>query len=205
MRLSPPALRPRAADPPELHARAMDNLRFIRETMERAGSFTAVSGGGMVAVGLAALGASVLAANQHTPRAWMGVWLGAAAVAAFVSAWTIVGKARSAHVPLLSGAGRKLLLSFAPPMLGGALLTVVLVHAGLTTALPGLWLLCYGTAVVAGGAFSVRIVPVMGACFFVLGAVALFAPERWANPMMAIGFGGLHVLFGTLIARRHGG
>jgi hypothetical protein len=205
MRLTTSAPRPPVADAPELHARAMDNLRFIRETMERAGSFTAVSGGGMVLVGLAALGASLLAARQSSPIAWVGVWFGAAGVAALLSGWTIARKARSAHVPLLSGAGRKLLLSFAPPMLGGALLTLALVHAGLTAALPGLWLLCYGSAVVAGGAFSVRIVPVMGACFFALGAVALFAPERWANGVMALGFGGLHILFGALIARRHGG
>ena len=192
-------------DAPALHARAMDNLAFIRETMERAGSFTAVSGWGMVGVGLVATGAALLGWRQPTVWRWLVVWLAAAAVGALVSLAATAGKARRAGIPLLSGPGRKLLLAFAPPMIVGALLTVVLVRQEMLPLLRGVWLLLYGSAVVAGGTYSVSIVPVMGFCFMALGAAALFAPESWGLWLLLLGFGGLHLVFGTLIARRHGG
>ena len=114
-------------------------------------------------------------------------------------------KARGAGLSLFSGPGRRFALSFAPPLFAGALLTFVLFAAGRSSVLPGLWLLLYGTGVVTGGAFSVRIVPVMGLCFMLAGAIALFLPAAWSNAVMAAGFGLIHVVFGVLIARRHGG
>lgn len=193
------------AEPPALHARAMDNLAFIRDTMEAAGSFTAVSGWGMVAVGIIATVAAMIASAQHSVLQSLYVWLVAAALAPAVLLWAIVRKARRARMPLLSGPGRKFVLSFSPPMLVGALLTIVLYRAGVVETIPGMWLLLYGTAVVAGGAFSVKIVPVMGICFMVAGTVAVFAPPAWNDWIMAVAFGGLHIAFGIPIARRHGG
>src|SRR2546428_8623540 len=67
--------------PQPLRARALDNLRFIRQTMERAGSFTAVPGWGQVAVGTTALAAAFLAARQRTPELWLVTWLAEALVA----------------------------------------------------------------------------------------------------------------------------
>lgn len=183
----------------------MDNLAFIRDTMEAAGSFTAVSGWGMVAVGIIATFAAAIAAAQPSPHRSLYVWMAAAVLAPMVALWAIVRKARRAHVPLLSGPGRKFVLSFSPPMLVGALLTIVLYRAGLVQTIPGMWLLLYGTAVVAGGAFSVKVVPVMGFCFMLLGMLALFTPPSWNPWIMAFAFGGLHIGFGILVARRHGG
>lgn len=191
--------------PRPLHDRALDNLQFIRSTMERAGSFTAVPGWGMVGVGLTALVATVVAWLQPTVELWLAVWLGAAAVAIVIGGWAMARKAHRVNDPILSGPGRRFGLSFLPPMVVGGLLTIVLYRAGLPQVLPGVWLLLYGTGVVTGGAFSVRPVPVMGLCFMLLGAVALFAPV-WLGPwLMTVGFGGLNIVFGLLIARRYGG
>lgn len=194
-----------APEPPALHVRAMDNLAFIRDTMEAAGSFTAVSGWGMVAVGIIATVAATIAASQQTEVRSLYVWIVAAVLAPVVMLWAIVRKARRAHVPLLSGPGRKFVLSFSPPVVVGALLTIVLYRAGLVGMIPGMWLLLYGTAVVAGGAFSVKIVPVMGLCFMLAGTLALFAPQSWNDWIMAAAFGGLHIAFGIPVAWRHGG
>jgi hypothetical protein len=136
---------------------------------------------------------------------WVAVWFAAALVSAAIAGWAMHRKARAASTPLLSQPGRKLVINFSPPMLVGALLTVVFWRAGLDGYLPALWLLLYGTGVVTGGAFSVRPVPVMGLCFMTLGAGAFFSPPAWGDLLMAAGFGGLHIIFGLHIARRYGG
>lgn len=198
-------LREPVPEPPALHDRAADNLRFIRDTMERASSFTAVSGRGLVAIGLTALGAAWLASRQPTIGPWMLTWQLTALVSFFMSGASMAAKARRAGLPFLSGPGRKFVLSFAPPVLVGGILTLALGRYGAWNILPGVWLLLYGTGVVTGGAFSVKIVPVMGTWFIALGALAMVTPPSWGDTWMAVGFGGLHIIFGALIARRHGG
>jgi hypothetical protein len=183
----------------------MENLRFIRETMERASHFTAVPGYGGIAMGLSAFGAALLAARQPTAERWIAAWIGEACVALLIGAAAIYLKARATGVPLFSTPARKFALSFGPPLLVGALLTPVLYQARQTHLLPGLWLLLYGAAVVAGGAFSVRVIPAMGFCFMATGAAALFTPPAWGNAMLLAGFGLLHIVFGWIIARRFGG
>jgi hypothetical protein len=183
----------------------MDNLRFIREAMERASSFTAVPGWGQVAIGVTALFAALVASQQKSFVDWLVVWLVEALVALAVAAWTMYRKAHASDTPLLSQPGRKLIINLSPPMFVGVLLTIVFYRAGLTGSLPGLWLLLYGTGVVTGGAFSVRPVPVMGLCFMFVGAGALFCPAAWGDAFMAAGFGLLHIIFGLFIARNYGG
>ncbi|HEX9456055.1 MAG TPA: hypothetical protein VF935_00410, partial [Candidatus Acidoferrum sp.] len=142
---------------------------------------------------------------QNSPRAWLTVWLIEAFVAVAIAAPSAATKAHRANSSLLSGPGRKFLLSFAPPILVGGLLTFALFQAGAYAALPGVWLLLYGTAIVTGGAFSVRVVPVMGLCLMALGGIALFAPANWGDALMAAGFGVGQMGFGFWIARHHGG
>jgi hypothetical protein len=194
-------------DAPDLSVRAMDNLRYIRETMESAGAFTAVPGWGGVAMGVTALAAALFASFQPVPfeGSWLRIWLTEAALGALLGGYTLWSKSRRAQTSLLSAPGRKFALAYAPPVVVGALLTLVLARTGQAHLLPAVWLLCYGAAVVTGGALSVPVVPVMGFCFMVTGIVALVAPVGWQDPLLALGFGGLHVGFGTYIARRHGG
>jgi hypothetical protein len=202
---APEPLLSRRRRPVAIDAHAADNLRYIRETMERAGSFTAVPGWGGVSMGLTAIAAAFLAARQHTTEAWLVTWLAEASIAFAIAGGAMAWKARQARMPLLSGPGRKFALSFAPPLLVGALLTAVLYGAGDRQILPGMWLLLYGTAVVAGGSYSVRVVPVMGLCLMGTGAAALFSPAAWGNWYMAAGFGGLQIVFGIVIAKKYGG
>ena len=192
-------------EPIPIDARAADHLRYIRETMENAAEFTAVPGWGGLAMGITALAAALLASRQDSPGAWLSVWLAEAFVAVSIAAPTAATKARRANSSLFTGPGRKFVLSFAPPIMVGGLLTLALFRLNVVSALPGVWLLLYGTAIVTGGAFSVRAVPIMGLCQMVLGAAALFAPANFGNLFMAAGFGLVHVAFGVWIALRYGG
>ena len=197
--------------------RAEAHLRFIRETMSRTAEFTAVSGWGGVAMGVTALAAAAFAATQPDLSGWLRVWLAEALVGFAIGAWTTARKAQRHGTPLLSGQGRKFLLGLAPALFAGLVLTLAVYSvdgpapsaAIESTAslrlLPGAWLLLYGAGVVSAGMFSIRLIPLMGAAFLLVGALALLSPASWAAAWMAAGFGGLHLVFGLLIARRHGG
>jgi hypothetical protein len=199
------AQRSRVSYPPaRIGDRAADNLRFIRDTMERAASFTAVPGIGGVLIGVTALIAGGLAIGR-TPATQFGFWCAEAFLAAAVAYIAVRRKSQRQKLSLQTRAARRALLSFVPPLLAGAVLTAVLVRLGAFSVLPPLWLLLYGAAVVTGGAFSVRIVPVMGLCFMLLGACSAVCPAGWGNVLLMLGFGGLHIIFGAVIARRHGG
>lgn len=183
----------------------MDNLRFIRGIMESAATFTAVSGWGQVAIGLTAMGAAAVASRQTLPWAWVATWLAEAGIAMGISIASMTIKAHLANQPLLTGPVRKLILSFAPAMCVGVVLTALFVDRGMFSLLPSMWLMLYGAAVVSAGTYSVRSVPVMGAAFMFAGLVALFMPPAARSMVMFSGFGLLHILFGLWIARRHGG
>jgi hypothetical protein len=195
----------RPAEPPSsLESRAMDNLRYIRETMEGASRFTGVSGYGEMMVGVTALVAAFLA-HGRSQEAWLTIWLAEAGVAFLVTWGAILWKTRRAGISLLRGPGRRFAFALVPILLAGGLLTFELVRQEVFAVLPALWLLLYGAGVATGGAYAVRTVPVMGLSFLALGAAALFGPPTWANGFLAVGFGGLHLIFGAIIARRHGG
>jgi hypothetical protein len=184
---------------------ALHELRFIRQTMEGATSFTAVPGKGMVLVGVTALCMAAITAQIVDRRLWVGLWLLEAGVAAMISLLAMVRKSGGLSQLATSIPARRCALSLLPPLIAGVLLTGTFVRHGLTSSLPEMWLLLYGVAVITGGAFSVRAVPVMGICFVALGGVAMLVTPGWNEALMAIGFGGLHVFFGLLIAGKHGG
>lgn len=204
-------------DPPALHDRALQDISFIRRTMEGAASFTDVPGWGLVILGVMAIGAAALAQQQPTAESWLMVWLSTALLGATLGGAAMLLKMRrrvgDGGALLLSIPARKFLFSFWPAMLAGALLTFALIDpytAGVEPhiaerVLPGTWLLLYGMGVTTAGAYSIRAVPMMGFGFIALGALALFVPAADGDLMMALGFGGLQIVFGVRIARRHGG
>lgn len=191
--------------PEALHERAFEHLQFIRETMERAGAFTAVSGAGQVLVGVVGLMAAAAAGRARSPDSALAIWLAAALVGAIIAVASMAWKARRAHVPLLSGPGRKFAFGLLPPLACGAALTAGMWRAGLYQWFPAVWLLLFGAGVTSGGVASVKVVPAMGLCLMALGACAVFGPETWGTWLMAAGFGLVHIVFGILIAVKYGG
>ena len=192
--------------PEPIHAHALENIRFIRDAMARASKFTAVPGWGGVLMGITACAAAAIAGPPGQSARWLCMWLAEAGIAVAIAAAAMTIKARRAGTPLSSAApARRFALAYVPALAAGAVLTAVFAALGQFAQLPGCWLLLYGTAVVSGGAFSVRVVPLMGVCFMALGIVAFAAPAAWGEWLMAAGFGGLHIGFGLVIARRYGG
>jgi hypothetical protein len=203
-----PLHKPRGPLPIQEHA--LDNLRYIRETMERAGSFTAVPGWGGVMMGVTAVAAAAFASHSSTPGEWLRIWLVEGVVATAIGIFAMWRKAQEAGLPFWSAPAKKFLYSFVPPLLTGAVVTASLWRGGVVAAIPGVWLMLYGVGVIAGGAFSVPVIPVMGACFLAAGAAASWwlpsaSSPQWADVWLGAGFGGLHVIFGALVARRYGG
>lgn len=188
-----------------MHEHAISNLAYIRETMERASAFTSIPGWGGVGVGVTALGAAALAQRVVYRREWLTIWLIEAVVAAVIAGWTMARKAKRANVSFTGAPARRFFMSYLAPIVAAAALTLLLWRIGFRGAMPATWLLLYGASFVSSGAFSIRVVPVMGFCFMALGLGAVFAPLAIANVLLAAGFGALHVIFGFIIARSYGG
>lgn len=193
------------SEPPSLHGRAMDNLRFIRETMERSAHFTAIPGYGGALMGATAIGAAIIAQNQPTIREWLVTWLVEAILAFVIGLFAMWQKAKNAGDSLVSAPARKFALAFAPPLVAGVVLTTLFYFKGLFAFMPTVWLTLYGAAVATGGAYSVKIVPIVGWIFIALGLVSVFLDARFGNLLMAFGFGVLQIVFGLIVARKYGG
>ncbi len=190
---------------PSLHGRAMDNLEFIRDAMERSTEFTAVPGYGGVLMGATAIGASVVASMQPVNRWWLITWLVEAMLAFSIGLLMMWQKSKLVETPLNSTPARKFAMGFAPPLIAGIIITGLLYFNNLFRFMPTVWLTLYGTSVVSGGAYSVKAVPIMGWLFVALGAVSVIIPAVYGNWLMGFGFGGLHIVFGLIIARKYGG
>jgi hypothetical protein len=186
---------------------ALDNIRFIRDAMERAGSFTSIPGWGGVGVGATAVVAAIVAQRflGKSLRMWLATWLIEAVVAAAIGFGMMAVKARRSDEAFMSGAARRFFISYFAPLVAGAILTVALVRVESYSAIPATWLLLYGTAFVSSGAFSIRVIPMMGIAFMLLGVLAALVPLGASNVILGAGFGGLHIIFGFIIARSYGG
>jgi hypothetical protein len=191
--------------PLSLATRASEDLRLIRQTMERAASFTALPGWGGVLMGVVALAAAPLAAVAADRTTWLAIWLCAATLAFVLGGTDMLRKVRAQRASLVSAPASRFFLTLLPSFFTGACLTFVLVRAGEWTLLPGTWLLAYGSAVFAASVHTIRGVRWMGAAFLALGALSLIFPDGRGDLWMALGFGGVHIVYGGWIARSNRG
>ena len=190
---------------PSVGQHAEEHLRFIRHTMERSSTFTAVPGLGGAGMGAVGVAAAALAANQSSAERGLLVWLVAAAVAVTIGVTAMLRKAARLGAPLAGAVGRRFAIGFVAPLVAGAALTWGAWRHDDWNVMPAVWLLLYGTGVLAGGIFSVAAVRLLGVAFMALGITALATPPAWGNVWLGIGFGGLQLIFGVYIARKHGG
>jgi hypothetical protein len=193
--------------PDALRDHAVDNLRYIRDAMERAGAFTSIPGWGGFVIGITALATTAIAEpmTAWNPRRWLMTWLMEAVIAAAIGGVAMWRKGMRAETPFMSGVARRFFVSYFAPLIAGAVLTVAIMRGGTLEPLPSVWMLLYGVAFVSSGAFSLRVIPTMGFCFMAFGIVAAFVPLAVGNLLLGAAFGGLHIIFGLIIARNYGG
>ena len=191
-------------EPIRINDHVFDNLRYIRETMERAGSFTSIPGWGGLAIGGTAIVTSIIASRLVDLR-WLEAWLIEAVVAAAIALITMSMKAARAGVTMTSTAARRFFVSYFAPIIAAAVITMMLTRTQWFDAMPAVWLLSYGASFISSGSYSIRVVPQMGVCFMLLGAIASLVSFPIANALLGVGFGGLHIIFGLIIARNYGG
>jgi hypothetical protein len=200
-----PVMTPQRSAPPTIGGHAADNLRFIRQAMERSATFSAVPGVGGMIMGSVGVIAAGVASRQPTADRWLLTWLAAAVIAAAVGLGAMTRKAKRAGVTLGGANARRFAGALSAPCVAGAALTYALWTTHAYSVMPSAWLLLYGAGVLTGGAFSVAPVRVIGALFMLLGLVSVAMPPEWGNVWLAVGFGFLHIGSGFYIARHHGG
>jgi hypothetical protein len=198
------ALPLRSEAPAAIESRALGTLAYIRATIESSSSLDVPGMAGIVVgiIGVLAAGAVSL---PHWAPFWLDIWLSAAA-AAFVLGGALVARqiTQGGRTRYL-GPARKFVLCLCPSLLAGAVLTLVLDSAGMAGAIPGMWLLLYGCAVLSASTVITpgiaRLIIAMGTSFVFLGAVTFALPAAAHNAMLGLGFGVLHIIFGVLIGR----
>ena len=191
--------------PVNIGDRAIDNVKYIRDMMERSASFTAVPGYGGMLMGTTAIVAAYIASTQVYLVDSLATWLIEACLAFAIGLLAMWQKSKIAGGSLTSAPARKFAFGFAAPLIAGVAITLGLWRYEHYEVMAPIWMLCYGAAVVTGGAFSVRAVPVMGWFFMAFGIAAFALPAVYSNYLMLASFGLTHIVFGAIIAKKYGG
>jgi hypothetical protein len=197
--------RPRRAEPTPIDVGAVENLRYIRSTIEAAHTFTTVPGKGCVAMGITALVAVAIESIEAVAPYWLGVWIAAAIVACCSALWFMEQKARAQGLSLRRAVAKRFFMTLAPAFIAGAILTAALVGSVDRELITGTWLLLYGTGLAACGLFAIPAVFTAGLAFMGLGTATLWLPPGSSHIVLALGFGGIHLALGATITRHHGG
>lgn len=193
------------AQPTPLGMSAAENLRYIRDTIEAAHTFTTIPGKGCIAMGIAATTGAALEMVPALAPHWLPIWLIAAVIACTVALFFMEIKARKQGLSLRRTVALRFFLTLAPAFVAGGILTVALLDSVGRDTIAGIWLLLYGVGIASCGVFSIPVVLIAGFAFMGLGTVTLAAPPEWAPVMLALGFGGIHIALGAIIMRDHGG
>jgi hypothetical protein len=197
--------KPQRVEPTRIDSGAVENLRYIRSTIEAAHTFTTIPGKGCIAMGATALVAVATESIPSLAPYWLAIWVAAAVVASGSALWFMEQKARAQGLSLRRAVAKRFFMTLAPAFIAGAILTVALAGRVERELVTGMWLLLYGTGLAACGLFSISAVFTAGMAFMALGTAALWLPPGSAHIVLALGFGGIHVALGTTIVRHHGG
>jgi hypothetical protein len=184
-----------------LDSHALATLRYIRSTINTAGSVP-VPGSAGLATGMIGLLAWILSSGALLRSYWLPVWIAAALIAAPTGGALVARQSARHGFTLLGTPVRNVLLCLLPCLFAGGVLTVVDLQLGNRHAIAGTWLLLYGCGLVSISAVTCRTIGYLGGCFTLLGCAAFFVPAEYHMGLLGAGFGGLHMLYGLLARRK---
>src|SRR3984885_2419706 len=195
--------------PVAIESRALGTLDYIRASIESSSSLDVPGMAGIVMGSIGVLATIVVSLPRWSAH-WLAIWLAAAAVAFVLGGALVARQIASRGRTRYLGPARKFLLCLCPTLLAGVVLTVVFATSGMMGAIPGMWLLLYGCAVLSASSVTAagiaRLICTMGALFVALGSMTFALPAAAHTAMLGLGFGVLHIFFGILIGRAtHGG
>ena len=183
-----------------LDSHAASTLRYIRASMEGAVSL-AVPGSAGLALGVLGLLTAAISSVPGLHAHWLEIWLSASLVGAAVGGTLVVRESSLRNLRLIGTPLRKFVLCLTPSLFAAVVMTAVHWTYGNLHAIPGTWLLLYGCALITASAATTRTIGILGGCFALLGMMALLLPDDLQILILAIGFGGLHIVFGFVIGR----
>jgi hypothetical protein len=200
---------------------ASENLKVIRQLMERPIRFSTMSGLSAILAGAAALAG--LAADWHVwcsydrrTAMWLNlaVW-GGVFVVAFAATMILTRlRERKQGMPSWSRIKKRILLTILPPFAAGAGLTAAIMYRWYTGdgpnewgLIPAVWMLFYGVALWQLGEFSPIEVRLLGAAFLAAGLISAARYQSFPYSYWTLGltFGGFHIVYGIIVWVRHGG
>jgi hypothetical protein len=193
------------------HAEMERDLAYIKRTMEVATRYDNIPPAGYLLtglLGLAGAGGTYLVLGADGARRiddltaidlWQlgALWSGVLVLALVILAVAAVMRARHRGIAAWNSLATRMFVSKLPHVVAAGLLTVALVRLGHAGLIPALWLLQYGVITYSFSYFAGRDHQLLGAVLIALGAAALFGPGSWSLPLLAVGLGLGHLVFGV--------
>lgn len=189
-------------------------LTSIRDLMERSSKFISLSGLSGILAGLFALagaGWAYTIINHEgisTTESYMNedglvsqlilIALVVFVLSIVTSYWLTMRKAKSKNENIWNPVSRRMLFAIAIPMVTGGLFISGLLLNGEHGHIASGCLIFYGLALVAGSQYTLSEVKWLGIGEILLGLLALIIPG-YGLILWAIGFGLLHILYGTIM------
>lgn len=200
---------------------AFQDIKYIREIMATSSRYTNLSGIASIISGLAALlGCAisywVLKENNLSPEeirlfehtfasyplaiTWLLVFI----ISVLVNTYFIARNAKKIQQPAISSLSKLILFALSPSLIVGCFLTFFFAKQGKTDWIPIVWMIFYGLGVWSAGMFSVQEVRRLGAAFIFTGMLTLLFFLPHVLLLLAISFGGYHIIYGISLIRRYG-
>jgi len=192
-----------------IRSEAEENLRVIRNLMEKATIYRAVSAPGALIGGTCSVALLVFAlvpSRSVEVVPFLGSWISVLAFTSLANFWLLHRDAARRGDAFISPGMRLALRAMLPALLGGGVCTFVQGEGGYALT-ASLWVLLYGISLLAAAHFAPKSINWLGRAFFVAGAALIASGAcifNWwrgadqtaiAHGIMGATFGAFHLVY----------